>query len=215
MLGGKPFPSKSSIKQHFRQVISSQPLGSPVCDPIVIDLLQKHPKWETKSAGMTGLVIGEVEVVHASTKCKTVVIQKPDGYEKITWSRLVDRLEYNGTLKYIDNKKENLFKIKVAARAAIQDQILGVQKLPGEHIDHVYPRTFDRLLFIFLKWLSVPIAEIKIKDPSGSRVEIVFDDADITYHWQQFHKKIARLRAISEAENMAAPIYPVNWSVLP
>lgn len=214
-LGGLPFQSKDTIRQYVRRFIASQPIGAPVADPVLIDLLQKHPNWQSKSSGMTGLVIGEIEVAHASTKCKTVVIAKTGGHVDITWSRLIDRLQHDGSLRQVDERGENLFKIKVAARAAIQHQILKVDKMPGDHIDHVYPRTFDRLLFLFLKWWGVPIADIKVSDPTGLKVQPAFKCWDLETNWQIFHGKIARLRAVPAAVNMAAPVYPVDWSVLP
>lgn len=214
-LGGLPFQSKDTIRQHIRRFIASQPIGAPVADPVLVDLLQKHPNWQAKSWGMTGLVIGEIEVAHASTKCKTVVIAKPGGHVDITWSRLIDRLQHDGSLRQVDERSESLFKIKVAARAAIQHQIIEIDKMPGDHIDHVYPRTFDRLLFLFLKWWGVPIADIKVSDPTGLKVQLAFECWDLETNWQIFHGKLARLRAVPAAVNMAAPVYPVDWSVLP
>ena len=214
-LGGLSFQSKDLIRRHVRQFIASRPIGAPVADPVLVDLLQKHPGWEAKSSGMTGLVIGEVEVTHARTKCKTVVIAKPGGYVDITWSMLIDRLQHDGSLRHVDERSENLFKIKVAARAAIQHQILEVDKTPGDHVDHIYPRTFDRLLFLFLKWWDVPIADIRVSDPAGLKYQPKFECWDLETNWQIFHGKLARLRAVPAAVNMAAPVYPVDWSVLP
>lgn len=215
MLGGQPFRSKNTIKQYIRGFIAAQPLGETVADSILTELLQKHPNWDEKSRGMERLAIGEVKVPHASTKCKTVVIERPDATVDITWSRLVDRLQHDGSLRHVDDRSENLVKIKTAARAAIQYQILKVSKDPGEHIDHIFPRTFDRLLFLFLKWWGVPVASIKIDDPIGNVIGLRFNCWDLETNWQMFHERVARLRAVPPAVNMAARVYPVNWSELP
>jgi hypothetical protein len=215
MLGGRSFTTKAAIKQYIRQIIAGQKIGSTVTDPVLVDLLHKHPQWEEKSHGMARLAIQEIEVLHASIRCKAVVVEKSGAFVAITWSRLVDRLQRDGSLRQLDGRAENLAKIKVAARAAIQYQVLKVEKMPGDHIDHVYPRTFDRLLFLFLKWWGVPIAQIRIDDPDGSVIQIRFTCTDLETNWQIFHQQVARLRAVPEAINMSAPIYPVNWAKLP
>jgi hypothetical protein len=215
LLGGRQFQSKQAIRQHMRQFIAAQPLDANVTDPVAVDLLKKHPQWAEKSAGMIGLAIGEIDVAIASTKCKTIVIEKADGIVDISWSKLIDRLQLDGSLRQLDQKAENLQMIKVAARAAIQYQIYKVKKIPGDHIDHIYPRTFDRLLFLFLQWWGQPVEAIKINDPSGAKFQPHFECWEIETNWQIFHERVARLRAITAAENMAARKYPVNWSVLP
>lgn len=214
-LGGKQFRNKDQLRQHVRNLIASLPVGAVVNDPVITSLLSKHPQWEEKSKGMIRLVIGEIEVVHATTLCKTVVIQRPDGVMDITWSRLIDRLKKDGSLRQVSDRRENLSKIKVAARAAVEYQVRQVVRVQGQEIDHIYPRTFDRLLFLFLKWWAVPIESITIEDPAGEQVNMRFACWELETHWQLFHERLARLRAVPAAVNASAPIYPVDWSTLP
>lgn len=214
-LAGRRFTSKASIKTHVRQYVGSVEIGSEVKDGVLIELLKKHPQWNEKSHGMTRLIIGNTWVEHASVYQKGVLIEKAVDHVDITWSRLVDRLQADGSLRHVDHRAENLRKIKLAARAAIQDQILQVPKNPGDHVDHIYPRTFDRLLYLFLRWWNEPIETIAVADPEGLIIQPRFECFELEDSWSAFHQRVARLRAVPPAVNMAARVYPVNWNNLP
>jgi hypothetical protein len=214
-LAGRRFGSKASIKNHIRQYVGSVEIGSDVNDGVLIELLKKHPQWDEKSHGMTRLIIGNTWVEHASVYQKGVLIEKTVDHVDITWSRLVDRLQPDGSLRHVDQRAENLRKIKLAARAAIQDQILQVPKNPGDHVDHIYPRTFDRLLYLFLRWWHEPIESITVLDPEGLVIQPRFACFELEDNWSTFHQRVARLRAVPPEVNMAAKVYPVNWNILP
>ena len=209
------FTSKAAIKKYIRAYIEATPLGATVTDSVLIELLHKHPRWAEKSEGMTRLMVGMVVVEHASVRQKAVLIEKGVNHTDITWSKLVDRLQHDGSLRHVDDRRENLSKIKLAARAAIQDQIMRVKKSTGDHIDHIYPRTFDRLLFLFLKWWNQPLCSIGVEDPEGLILQPRFRCWELEDSWALFHERTARLRAVPPAVNMAAPIYPINWDLLP
>lgn len=215
MLGGKRFTSKKAIKQHIRAFIESASLGATVADSVLLELLPKHPQWQRKTEGMTRLIVGMAFVEHANVMQKSVLIEKGVDHCDITWSKLVDRLQHDGTLRVVSDRRENLSKIKLAARAAIQDQINQIEKQIGEHIDHIYPRTFDRLLYVFLKWWGKPLASIKVEDPDGIIIQPRFSCWELQDNWSLFHQRTARLRAVPPSVNMAARVYPVNWDLLP
>lgn len=214
-LGGSTFTNKDQIRQHVRSYIARSDIGQLVDDPVIINLLQIHPEWHIKSAGMISLVIGEIHVPHGNTTSKNVLITIPEGQVDISLRWCIDLLQYDGMARAHDKRRDHLAKVKSAARAAIADQIFAVAKLPGEEIDHIYPRTFDRLLYLFLKWWGQPIMEIKIDDPPGAAIKQSFVDWEIDMQWQLFHKAVAKLRAVPAEVNRAGRVYPVNWSSLP
>lgn len=214
-LGGKTFSCKKSLKHHIRAFIEATPLGATVTDSVLLELLPKHPQWRQKTLGMTRLIVGMAFVQHANIMQKSVLIEKGVDHCDISWSKLVDRLQRDGSLRHVSDRMESLAKIKLAGRAAVQDQINQMQRQIGDHIDHAYPRTFDRLLYVFLKWWGEPIASIKVEDPEGIIIQPRFACWELEDSWASFHQRTARLRAVPSAVNMAARIYPVNWDLLP
>lgn len=214
-LAGTTFTTKDQIRQYVRSFIDTSDIDQLVNDPVILHLLSIHPEWHIKSAGMISLLIGKIYIPHAKTSSKNVLIATADGHVDISLRWCIDLLQHDGTARVYDKRKDHLAKIKSAARTAIGDQIFAVPKRLGEEIDHIYPRTFDRLLYLFLKWWAQPIMEIQIDDPPGAAVKQSFADWEIDMQWQLFHKAVAKLRAIPAEVNRVARVYPVNWSNLP
>ena len=214
-LGGATFTTKDQIRQYVRSYIAGSGIGQFVNDPVILHLLSIHPEWHIKSAGMISLVIGQISIPHANTSSKNVLIATPDGQVDISLRWCIDLLQRDGTARVYDKRRDHLTKVKGAARTAIGDQILAVAKLPGEEIDHIYPRTFDRLLYLFLKWWGQSVMEIQIDDSPGAVIKQSFADWEIDMQWQLFHKAVAKLRAVPAEVNRAGRVYPVNWSSLP
>lgn len=214
-LGGTVFAGKESIRSHVRDVIYGSSLGDQVEDPVLIHLLSLHPDWPEKSRGMQRLVIGEIEIEAAKTKSKNVLIEKLDGVMDISWRWPLDLLKPDGTLREVDKRRDWLTKIKHAARGSIASQIATIQTDLGQEVDHVYPRTFDRLLFLFLKWWKTPLLDIELEYVEGAVHAVKFADWEVDTYWYMFHERVARLEAVDARVNRQAPIYPVDWSRLP
>jgi hypothetical protein len=215
VIGGRPFRSKQEVKQYVRGFISASEVGQTVTDAAIQGLLRIHPDWEKKSTGMNRLCIDEIHVAHLNTSHKSILIERHDGLMDISWNWCIDLLTKEGVARKYSNRSDHLAKVKNAARATIQDQINQIPKQPGEEIDHIYPRTFNRILFLFLKWWSVPIMNIGVLCSEGSECAYSFEDWEIESNWWEWHQRLARLRAIPAHENRRAPVYPVDWSRLP
>ena len=79
-------------------------------------------------------------------------------------------------------------------------------------IDHTPPSTFDKLLFQFTVAEQIRPTTVEIGSTNGVMAEFV--DAGIKARWQVYHKKHAKLRAISRIGNLQLPKERVDWDAL-
>lgn len=215
VLAGQLFRTKRDIKQYVRTVIDETPVGDSIDNPVIYSLLQVHPDWDKKSLGIRRLYADRMSIEQVKATHKTILIERSDDVMDISWNWCIELLKKDGTARQLDPRIDHLAKIKHAARIAVQYQIDKIEKLPGEEVDHAYPRTFNRLLYIFLRWWDVPLMDIQIDAKEGSIGGYLFSDWEIESEWCHWHQRLARLRAIPAEQNRAGRLYHVNWSLLP
>lgn len=215
VLADQTFRTKREIKQYVRAVIDETPIGGTIDNPAIYSLLRVHPDWDKKSAGMRRFFVDKISIEHVKSTHKTILIERSNDVMDISWSWCIELLKKDGTARQFDPKADHLAKIKHAARAAIQYQVDRIEKLPGDEIDHAYPRTFNRLLYAFLRWWGLPLMDIQIDAKDGVTGGYLFADWEIESEWCHWHQRLARLQAIPAAQNRAGRLYPINWSSLP
>lgn len=216
-LGGKVFPTKKAVTEHVRQVRDATPIGQAVIDEPVLDLLQRHPNWDEKTAGGAGYpgctMVSFSSNIRAS---KEIAILFPDGRPAmdISWTKVVGRLKSDGSLREISLGMERLDYLRQACRSGISEQTLPLYR-PGHHVDHVYPKTFEVLLFRWVQALGRPVSQIPVVDVHGT-VELgkrIADD-ELLAHWQAFHLEHAELEVVPAAENLSRPKVRLDWTPL-
>jgi hypothetical protein len=216
-LGGKVFPTKKAVTEHVRSVREKTPIGRAVVDAPVLDLLQRHPNWDEKTDGGAGYP-GCTMVSFSSNirPSKEIAILFPDGRPAmdISWKKVVDRLKPDGSLREIASGMEKLDYLREACRNGISNQLLPLYR-PGHHVDHVFPKTFEVLLFQWVQALGRPVSQIPVVDVHGT-VELgkqIADD-ELLAEWQAFHEKHAELEVVSAAENLSRPKVRLDWTPL-
>ena len=212
-LGGTTFQSKDKIKKHVQSVIKSHAVGDTVDDPVLNDLLTYHPEWNEKSKGLKRLYLGRIYVAHARVYSTNVLIERddcPDGMD-ISWNYCIKDCLNRNPLSPDLLLDDHIIKVKAAARGAILEQI-EPYRLKGMHVDHCYPRTFSRLLFLFMKLYKLNFAHIEIESVDGVAGGVKWKDKLLVELWQGFHARFAKLRVLTPDENQKQPVYPINWS---
>ena len=216
-LGGRVFPTKQALKEHVRQVREETPAGEAVTDSAVIDLLQKHPQWDKKTASGAGYP-GCAHITFSSNlkSSKEIAILFDDGRPAvdISWTKVVSRLQPDGALRPVSRAHQHLIHLREAGRNGIREQLLQLYK-EGHHVDHVFPKTFEVLLFQWVQGLGLKVCDIEIFDNSGV-IELGkhIADPDLLASWQRFHKENAVLEVVTAQENMSRPKVSLDWTPL-
>ena len=214
-LGGQSFQSKDKIKKHIQSVIKSHQIGDTVNDAVLTDLLLLHPDWHEKSQGMKRLYLGRIYVEHARVYSINILIERDDcpGGMDISWNYCIKDCLNRNPLDPSLLLNDHIHKVKAAARGAVLDQIESY-RLNGMHVDHCYPRTFARLLYLFLKIYGLKFSDIKVESIDGAKGGVKWADAVTIQKWQAFHRRFAKLRVLTPEENQSQKNYPINWSNL-
>jgi hypothetical protein len=212
-LGGVTFQSKDKIKKHVQSVIKSHNIGDTITDKVLHELLTYHPEWFEKSKGLKRLYLGRIYVAHARVYSTNVLIERddcPDGMD-ISWNYCIKDCLNRNPLSPDLLLDDHIIKVKAAARGAILEQTEPYRS-KGMHVDHCYPRTFSRLLFLFMKLHCLKFSQIEIESVDGISGGVAWKDKSIIEQWQAFHLRLAKLRVLTPNENQKQPVYPINWS---
>jgi hypothetical protein len=214
-LGGITFQSKDKIKKHVQSLIKSHKIGDTIDDPVLNDLLTYHPEWGEKSKGLKRLYLGRIYVAHARVYSTNVLIERDDCLDgmDISWNYCIKDCLNRNPISPDLLLNDHIIKVKAAARGAILEQI-EPYRLKGMHVDHCYPRTFSRLLFLFMKLHKLTFLQIEVESIDGVTGGVTWKDKSMLQSWQAFHARLAKLRVLTPDQNQKQPIYPINWSKL-
>jgi hypothetical protein len=217
-IAGRTFPTKESLKQHIRAVRDQTPLGGTTEDPVLLRLLSMHPQWADKSEGMTAVGTGMVKGTPYAPPQKQIVLLRGDREPMdISWTKLVARLQPDGTLKHPTDAREALDELRVACRQLIEPQLAGL-RLPGMHVDHVYPNTFERLLFdwVSLMWdiREEKVPDLKVGSTDGLVVLRYFENPYHADSWANYHRLCSELEVITPEEHARRPVIQMDWEPL-
>lgn len=152
-IAGSTYKTKAAITAHCRAIIKGTATNervAPEDQGFLLDLLSYHTEWPSKAgAGVTGIT---TMVSEHGTRCLNLI--RADGTR-------VD-ISYLHALKHLPSQKtatllpQGLIDFRNGARQAIKAQIDAFRAqyataCAGQDmaVDHVYPKTFDALLFAF------------------------------------------------------------------
>ena len=100
--------------------------------------------------------------------------------------------------------KRKVFEQKGSKQGLVKSELTGSQvDYPDAHVDHKPPHTFNKLVDEFIKKQGIRIEEIEIAGFEDGSVEKKFADPEMTRSWAEYHRKHARLRIVSRAENLS------------
>jgi hypothetical protein len=217
-LAGHVFPTKESLKQHIRAVRDRTALGGVIDDPVLLRLLRLHPQWEEKSRGMTAVGTAMVKGSPSAPPQKQIVLLRGDQEPMdISWSKLVARLQHDGSLKHPTEAREALDEVRTACRQLIEPQLAPLRE-PGLHVDHVFPRTFERLLFDWVQRMNrsrgLRVRDLRVASNDGLVVARGFQDPIHEVSWVTFHELHADLEPVTPEEHATRPVLRMNWDPL-
>ena len=214
ILGEQMFGTKELIKEHIRAVRSATAMGERVVDHVTLSLLRLHPQWEEKTENMAFVTTAMIKGTPAAKPSKQIaILNKDKTIMDISWAKLVARLQKDGSLKHPTNFWEAVDELKIAARQDVFSQIKKVS-VEGMHVDHVYPNTFEQLLFDWVKSTSLSPLSIKVQANDGPVIERHIECLELRQSWQQWHQEHAVLEVVSPEDNLKRPKVTVDWETL-
>lgn len=213
-LGGALFRTKADIQLHIRGVRDSTPLGQRVEDAAVLALMQLHPEWETKTDG--GGWLGTAMIHHPSrarpTKELAICFTESSKVVDISWTKLLPLLSKG--VSYIHTLDDPLAELRAAARAEIEDQVAPLRR-SGYEVDHVYPKTFEALLYAWMVEQSLRVGDVVVAWNDGPLTGCHFADPVQAASWRLYHADSAVLETVSKEEHTRrTQRSKVDWSPL-
>ena len=201
VLGGMAFRTKADIQTHVRSVRDATPAGGAIEDPVVIALLQLHPEWQEKTEG--GGWVGAALISHPAkprpTKEIAILFTDQQRVVDISWTKLLPFLQkgINAPIAAWDSR---LSELRLAARQEVEPQIASLRR-PGHAVDHVYPATFEQLLYDWISSSELKVEDIALFDEVGQDTGRCFASAAQAEQWRAFHLENAVLESVSHEEH--------------
>lgn len=207
------FKTKKALVERIRSIIADYP------DNILVDdddcnflsaLIERHPEsLAKKGCGIKGFYVSRNPLFPG---------EKQRGFRIIR----IDNTETDFSFWECVTPSSHEKKVKKAFRNAIQNQLLEfkqnffdnvdapicpvtghVMEFTGSHVDHVHPRTFERLLLDFLNAQKIRINSVVLDDHGDNQYFDDLADKNLAHQWQMFHQSQARLEVISQVANLS------------
>lgn len=189
-LGGIRYATKKSIENRCRELLKT--LGpTPASEfSFLFDLLRMHRQAEQKIG--CGVLRFKIVANKEHWNAHGFALDRLDG-SPTDWS-------YRHCL-YPPSHKQEVLK---ALRYVIRPQIEALNALPGEHVDHEFPLTFQALVDMFLREKSLTYDDISVNPTIDNDVVTRLADPTLSEAWFLFHKINAKLRIVSAKQNLSA-----------
>lgn len=216
VLGGQAFRTKADVQAHVRAIRDAATLGEPIDDPVVLALLKLHPEWDEKTENGEGWV-GTAMISHPSKQrpSKEIAICFSDVTKvvDISWTKLLPFLQ-KGVTYEIESLDNPLAELRLAARFEIEPQIRILRK-PGHEVDHVFPLTFEKLLYDWLVYNRFKVCDVSIAWESGVDTGRMFANRVLAESWGAWHATHAVLETLPKDEHAKrTQRAKLDWSAL-
>lgn len=211
-LGTKVFPSKGDARKAVSEVLQRPPASSfPFTlsgedHDLIFALLRLHPVADKKiGCGVASFYI-----------------QWNEYGSRGFYFRRIDGTSSDFGIDKCFNHKPKGARVRQAFRVLIRPQIQEFVNLAfirevrcaetgvvlsraDAHVDHKYPKTFQRLAEMFAEAEGMSLDEVQTK-PMRDHVELMeFVDEGFAARWQAFHKEHADLRIVLDKVNLRGP----------
>ena len=214
-IAGQTYPSKQALTTRCQEIVRAVPDGESVPDDeqaFLLELLRHHTEWESKAAG--GVARLTTQTTAHGTRC--LVLVSNDGWqEDISYKHAIKHLTPDTGTRL----PQGLIDFRNGARQAIKPQIDAFRSgcaspLPANEteVDHVYPQTFDYLLFQFCATKYINPVQVVVRELPGCIPYI--EDNLVRTGWQAYHAEHCRLQLIAKSENAALPKTLSPWREL-
>ncbi len=212
VVGGEGFANKKALTERVRHILHQSPLG-PVHGQdgrFLRAFFRWHPNPAKRAHELAEVRIGRSEL---GSRCFLLV--RRDG--------TVCDASYKKPLQALTNLPVRKISVVQAMRAAIQDQI---NEFRAHHpdperaydttnwqVDHEYPRTFKRLVEVFLSEQGLEFNDI---EPASKDFQAGAELPEpLSSRWSEFHRKHARLRLLPREVNSKIGARDPTTSVFP
>jgi hypothetical protein len=173
-------------------------------------LFSYHTEWEQKlGSGVTGITVQDTD--HGTIG---FCLLRQEGRIDISFVHAIKHLPTSRTKNLLP---QLLIDFKNGARLAVRDQIAAFRACNefidcgiAMEVDHVYPRTFDALLFQFCVEYKVNPLEVKVLELVGC-THYISDDR-VRCAWVAYHAQHAILRFVPKSVNASAKKATIDWS---
>ncbi len=212
VIAGEAFTSKKALTGRVRGILHESPIG-PVRDQdaqFLRAFFRWHPNPDKRAHEIVEVHVGRSEL---GSRCFLLV--RHDGS--------VTDASYKKPLQALCNAPVHKISLAQAMRAAIQDQVNEFRARHPEpekaydttnyHVDHGWPRTFKRLVEVFLSEQGFQFDDIQLasKDlQAGAELP-----EPLRSRWCEFHAKHARLRLLPRDVNSKIGARDPTASALP
>jgi len=194
-IGDIYFKTKKMAKDHYKEMLNRYDLGEFLCEMDKEELywlLVMHPDSETKlGCGVLNFVVRKTD---KGTRCFHIV--RFDGSE--------ENFSY---LKCIDGEVSDGHRFRVACRMAIYNDMLEYRRenykgddIDSMCVDHVYPLTFDRLVYNYLQSRNIVARDVEYDGKNNYGHE--FMDKELKEDFRDYHKEVANLQIIDRKLNL-------------
>ncbi len=185
-IGDREFRCKADAQSHVQGILRSAPIGVPISNSVLVDLLSRHPDSEEKLG--SGLGHFEVRYDDRGTRC---FVHVDSSGRRIVFSY---RVCFQPKLAGLDST------VRQVLRHAIEDQVSPLRR-PGFEVDHVNEGGFAGLARRFLDHVGGPekVLVRRREDQFGSEMA---DEGQIVL-WQEFHRRYARYEVVTTEEHRA------------
>jgi len=223
-ISNEVFKTKKDITVRCRNILSNTPDNTNIENDsdllFLFELFKYHDEWEEKSNG--GVCSISTQTTEHGTRC--FVLKKKDGSKiDISFPHAIKLIPTNRGRKLTP---QGLLDFKNAARTAVQEQInkfkdnelsstiicpyTGEELHQGNSaVDHINPKSFDKLLFDFCKTYKINPLTVEVSSING--VVAKYADENLEEQWNKYHDTNAELRVISKTGNLQLPKEKAPW----
>lgn len=214
-ISGQTYSTKQAVTQRCRDILAATPNGGLVGfedSAFLLDLFSHHTEWTDKHGpGITSMTTMTTD---HGTRCFR--LHRVDG-------EIID-ISFMHAIKHLPTQRSKalmpqpLIDFKNGARMAIKDQIEAFRQASpfaasaNMHVDHVYPRTFDALLFGFCMESKINPLHVEVIEQAGCLHHIIDDSTRKA--WQHYHARWAVLAMVAGVDNLKAQKAVVDWGAV-
>lgn len=230
-LNNKTFKTKETLKNYFSYILNTQPIGIPLSgmwEIEVLELLTHHSRYADKvGCGIKKIVVEYSDNIIAKYYPHFHIYRLDGTDEDFSYLKCLSYMKPNDkTTSRGANPK--ITDIKQAFRTEIRQFIYAFKQaqfkskrylkcpklnvntsIKSGHVDHIYPLTFDQLLYNFLEELNLSLLDIKIMDVDG--IENMLLDRELADKWIKYHNTKAELRILHKTANLSHCRAKIDW----
>ena len=211
------FKTKAEFKKFVKTILNKYDIDGVIDDTdfqYISELLKRHPEYEKKiGSGIKHIVI-RTDGKWGKTRCFHIL--RTDGSQTdFSYINCIDN----------DISREPMKMYKASARSAVKKQISSFlsnyitqtkdyadnvisQKsntkinTKDATVDHIPPMTFDKIANDFLQIKQLDPSQIEYMGFGDNQYHKEFREEAIKVEFEEYHRKVAKLRVISRHENL-------------